>query len=59
MFTITRNFSARLTEKVVPGAELLYEKVEENTICQLKRWLKCTKQSIKGKKQQLVGWYVV
>ena len=50
MYTIIRNFSVKLTQKVVPGAELLlYKKVEKNTICQLKRWLKCRKQSIKRK----------
>ena len=59
MYTIITNFSVKLTEKVVPDTDLLYKKVEKNTICQLKRWLKCRKQPIKRKKQQLVDQYVV
>ena len=59
MYTIITNFSVKLAEKDVPGAELLYKKMEKNTICQLKRWLKCRKQSINGKKQQLIDRYVV
>ena len=48
MYTIIPNISVKLTEKDVPGAELLYKKVEKNTICQLKRWLKCRKQLLTG-----------
>ena len=59
MYTIITNFSVKLTEKDVPGTELLYKQVEKNSICQLKRWLKFIKQSIKGKKQQIVDRYVV
>ena len=58
MYTIITNSLVKLTEKDVPGAELLYKKVEKNTICQLKRCLKCRKQFIKGKKQ-LVDGYIV
>ena len=59
MYTIITKFSVKLTEKVVHGAEFSYKKVEKNTIYELKKWLKCRKQSIKGKKQQLVDRYVV
>ena len=59
MYIIITNFSVKLTEIDVPGAELLYKKVEKNIICQLKRCLQCRKQSMKGEKQQLVDRYVV
>ena len=46
------------TEIVVSGAELMYKKVEKNTICQLKNWLKCRNSPLKEKSNNLLtGMY--
>ena len=47
-------FQIKITEDDVPGGKLVYNTVEQHSVAQLKRWLRCRKCTVKGKKQDLV-----